>query len=78
MRVVLALGAERQETLNTAMAGVVASFYDTHNEQYPLEACYPPSLQLPEERRMARPGSEDVLAQAAEECRKIGVGPDQP
>eukprot|EP00969_Alexandrium_andersonii_P274199 12119800-Alexandrium_andersonii.AAC.1 len=60
------------------MAGVVASYFDARNEQYPLEACYPPSLQVPEERRMARPDSEDVLAAAAEQCRQDGVGPDQP
>eukprot|EP00969_Alexandrium_andersonii_P029657 1294579-Alexandrium_andersonii.AAC.1 len=78
MRVALALGAERQETLNTAMAGAVASYYDARNEQYPLEGCFPPTLELPEDRRLARPGSEEVLALAEAECWKRGVDPDQP
>eukprot|EP00969_Alexandrium_andersonii_P218924 9669477-Alexandrium_andersonii.AAC.1 len=64
MRVVLVLGAERQESLNTATAGAVASFYDAHNEQYPLEGCFPPTLASPEGRCMARPDSEEVLALA--------------
>eukprot|EP00969_Alexandrium_andersonii_P296574 13105314-Alexandrium_andersonii.AAC.1 len=60
------------------MAGVVASYYDVRNEQYPFETRYPPSLQVPEKRHMARPDSEDVLAAAAKQCRQGGVGPDHP
>eukprot|EP00969_Alexandrium_andersonii_P357869 15449778-Alexandrium_andersonii.AAC.1 len=54
LRVVMALTVARQETLSTAMAGVAVSYYDARNEQYPLDACYPPTLLVPEERCVAR------------------------
>eukprot|EP00969_Alexandrium_andersonii_P097909 4321983-Alexandrium_andersonii.AAC.1 len=59
IRVVVALAAEREETVTAAMAGVATSYYDARNEEYPLHACCPPTLQVPEERRAARVESED-------------------
>eukprot|EP00969_Alexandrium_andersonii_P303802 13429449-Alexandrium_andersonii.AAC.1 len=77
LSLVMALSAERRETASATMSGVVASYYDQRNEEYPLDACYPPTVQVPDERRAARVESEDVLAAATEQRRQGGVDPEQ-
>eukprot|EP00969_Alexandrium_andersonii_P050375 2211192-Alexandrium_andersonii.AAC.1 len=74
--VAMALAAERRETASATMSDVAASYYDQHNEEYPLDARYPPALQVPGERRAARVESEDVLAAATEQRRQGGVDPE--
>eukprot|EP00969_Alexandrium_andersonii_P249004 11004521-Alexandrium_andersonii.AAC.1 len=59
LSVVIALSAERCETANTTMAGVVSSYYDQRNEEYPLRACFPETVALPGKRAASRVQSED-------------------
>eukprot|EP00969_Alexandrium_andersonii_P145517 6435889-Alexandrium_andersonii.AAC.1 len=50
LSVMIALSTERCETANTTMSGVAASYYDQHNEEYPLHACFPETVAPPDER----------------------------
>eukprot|EP00969_Alexandrium_andersonii_P040975 1796730-Alexandrium_andersonii.AAC.1 len=59
------------------MSGVVASYYDQHDEEYLLHACYPETTPPPGERAVTRMQSEDVLAAATEHCIRDGMDPAQ-
>eukprot|EP00969_Alexandrium_andersonii_P319700 14123410-Alexandrium_andersonii.AAC.1 len=69
LSVVLALSAERREAASATMSGVVAPYYDQHNEEYSIDACYPPTVQAPDERREARVESELSLIHISEPTR---------
>eukprot|EP00969_Alexandrium_andersonii_P299271 13230645-Alexandrium_andersonii.AAC.1 len=76
--IAIALSTERRETAaNTTMSGVVASYYDQQNEEYPLHACYPETVAPPDERAASRTQSDDVLAAATEHCARGGLDPAQ-
>eukprot|EP00969_Alexandrium_andersonii_P169644 7499234-Alexandrium_andersonii.AAC.1 len=68
LSVVIAMSMERCETANATMSGVVSSYYDQHNEEYPLRACYPETVAPPDERAASRMQSDAVLAAATERC----------
>eukprot|EP00969_Alexandrium_andersonii_P075827 3342793-Alexandrium_andersonii.AAC.1 len=59
------------------MPGVVASYHDQHNEEYPPHACYPETAPPPGERAAARVQSYDVLAAATKHCVRGGMDPAQ-
>eukprot|EP00969_Alexandrium_andersonii_P305482 13502993-Alexandrium_andersonii.AAC.1 len=49
LSVVIALSTERCETANITMAGVVPSYHDQRDEEYPLRACFPETVAPPVE-----------------------------
>eukprot|EP00969_Alexandrium_andersonii_P087761 3871334-Alexandrium_andersonii.AAC.1 len=68
---------DRCETANTAMSGIVASYYDQHDEEYLLCACFPETVAPPDGRAASRMQSDDVLAATAEHCARDGLDPAQ-
>eukprot|EP00969_Alexandrium_andersonii_P020793 908300-Alexandrium_andersonii.AAC.1 len=73
----MALTVERQETLSTAMAGVVAPYYDVRNEQRPHRGLLPAVSAGAGGAAHGARGERGLLAAAAEQRRLGGVGPGQ-